>query len=108
MKFDRAYLIAILEPKTEPVAAELLALAADMTETKATRELERLVSEGEITRSEHSTYCVECGSDAGVEYRYSPEKRKRCVCGEYWPCTQTGRTDVSPTLSAGHYVVARR
>lgn len=72
----RAFLIAQMEERGEPMVVEefdeFLEGKDDLRATK--RDLERLVSEDVAVRTEHSTYCHTCGSDSGVEYRYSLAK----------------------------------
>ena len=69
--FDRALIIAELEKQDDPLPAEIVGMICGLDDRIAVRECEKLVSEGYLVRSEHSTYCGECGSDSGVEYRYS-------------------------------------
>lgn len=69
-RFERAVLIAAMDGR-DPRPAEIIGIAADLPDNVTIRELERLESEGVVERTEYPTYCSECGSDSGVEYRYA-------------------------------------
>jgi hypothetical protein len=73
--FDRALLIAHLS-KCSPIEASAEDIWADTvwngrTQKEIERELERLLSEGVLVRTAHSTYCDHCSSEDGFEYRYA-------------------------------------
>ncbi len=68
--FDRAFLVATMDGR-EPLGADMLSIIVEQPEKQTTRALERLVAEGVCVRTDHETYCRECGSDSGVEYRYA-------------------------------------
>ena len=62
------------ESKGEPVTAEWLTWTnhcRGWSTWTAERVLERLTSKGFLKRHECDTYCSDCGSDSGVEYRYT-------------------------------------
>jgi len=69
-RFERAYLITVLEEGGPSTAQEVWCCVEDRTERQVERDLERLVAEGVVVRTERPTYCSDCGSDSGVEYVY--------------------------------------
>jgi len=75
-KFDRAYYIAVISKSGAMSATLFWACYNDgsQSQKQVERDLERLVAEGELIRTEHGTCCRECGADSGVEYRYDIER----------------------------------
>ena len=71
-RFERAYLIAVLEEAGRPLSADDFwgRDTGERTLKQITRDLERLEAEGIVNRTEKPTYCGDCGSDDGVEYLY--------------------------------------
>lgn len=99
----RGVIFELLSKSVEPLDVDTIADKTGIGVQRAAALLASMVYGGGVLVSKREEVCHECGHGRGADLVYSLNPFMCGECGEYWPCSDSKRTDILPTLRARHY-----